>query len=704
MTPRFGPLQVASDHERVVTCQLVSPGSRFATPHHPDAHTEDGAWYALRADTHRGHSGEDAVALRVPHALVLRRAIAEKVLGPLARDGVVSFRPVTLVSNRIEAELTRPRKLSDDWLMVDTARRFPLDRDTLEPGCFESRSWENTDEVLDARRPWCSLVSRLLSAPRWSEGRAPTHSVFRLLELPAELMAEEALLRRLGSALGEGVLLRELRDARLFPVAELNAAPPFPESDAHGEAAGGAFFRVASGAASRSDRGEILRSPFWSWALARTLEGPADDTREAACRHPVTAAAYARDVDRAARADTRDAACGHPGSAISYMRHVDRGPHPATSSAFRDHLRVSKLEVEARALAERRVTPHTAPTRKPATQNGQGVTATPSRWVGLDASNAPMVAWRDGRTSPHAAPGVTEPAVGLIVLGAKTAAAAKKKTAKWNTLSAPGWMVFRRSVVEPALSGITDPALRWHAVSLVDATGVTVDEDWVVLEVTREWPLDRQACEATYHDRSNPHGTAVLQVAEVAYGAGRSPDVAAFLIGELPSIAVFRPEVADLIAKAVGRGLSCCKSLRLLPSYPRVGRTEQLGASSAATANAAAEAFWQLVAGSGDCALRADVCKSPHYGYWLARVVDQAPADDTRAAALLHTHYAAEYAQLVDRAGREDTRKVAAAHGLSALHYAKYVDRALKPTIVAALHEAGWGDTDLDTLGLPRQP
>lgn len=681
----------------MVACELVAPGERFAARRHPDRPYQDGPWYAVRVDSHRQRSGEGAVALRVPNALVLRRVIAEKVFGALVRDGAASFTAVTLVSNRIESELKRPRKLSDDWLMVDTGTRFPLDRDTLDPANFESRAWENTDGVFNAERRWSSLVSTLRSSPSWGEGRAPTQPLFRLLELPAELMAAEALLRKLRRALGKGVAVEEMRDARLFHVAELNAAPSFSETPARAAAAGAAFFRIASGKAGRSDRAKVLRSPLWSFALARVVEGAADDTRLAACQHPVTAAAYARDVDRQAREDTRSAACAHAGSAITYMRDVDRGPHPATSDAFRDHLQASKLEIEARKLAAQHQRP-AAPTGGSSCE-----VAKPSRWVGLDAGSAPMVSWRDGRPGPHEAPGIHNPEVGLVVLGAKTAAAVKKKTAKWSTLSSSGWLVFRRSAVEPVLASLAAPQLRLHTVPVVDAGGETVDDDWGVLEVPCEWPLDRDASKATFHSQDNPHATALLEIDEVCCGAGRGPDAPAFRLGDMPSIVVFRPEVADALVKAVGRGLSRCESLELAPSYPRVGRTQELGSLTSVQAGAAAAAFWRLVAGERDEALRLDTCRSPHYGYWLARVVDQSPADDTRAAALLHPHYAAVYAQLVDRQGRDDTRQVAAANGLSALHYAKYVDHALRPAIAAALHSAGWEDADLDTLALPRE-
>jgi hypothetical protein len=98
----------------------------------------------------------------------------------------------------------------------------------------------------------------------------------------------------------------------------------------------------------------------------------------------------------------------------------------------------------------------------------------------------------------------------------------------------------------------------------------------------------------------------------------------------------------------------------------------------------------------GEAFDRAACVAVPWPAYALARMVDLAPADDTRAGALMHPHTATLYARFVDRTPRDDTRRVAVLAAPSASFYASYVDRAIHPWVSTKLLASGWAEGDLD--------
>jgi hypothetical protein len=87
------------------------------------------------------------------------------------------------------------------------------------------------------------------------------------------------------------------------------------------------------------------------------------------------------------------------------------------------------------------------------------------------------------------------------------------------------------------------------------------------------------------------------------------------------------------------------------------------------------EAFYRLVADRAHASDRRAACASPITAYFLARIVDRAASDETRAGALLHPRYATLYARDVDRGARDDTRRAALKERFSAHAYLEQVER-----------------------------
>ena len=64
----------------------------------------------------------------------------------------------------------------------------------------------------------------------------------------------------------------------------------------------------------------------------------------------------------------------------------------------------------------------------------------------------------------------------------------------------------------------------------------------------------------------------------------------------------------------------------------------------------------------------------PHWAYYFARYMEQAPHDDTRRAACGDPYHAYEYAKLVDKCPRDDTRIAASKDSFQAFEYFADID------------------------------
>lgn len=319
-------------------------------------------------------------------------------------------------------------------------------------------------------------------------------------------------------------------------------------------------------------------------------------------------------------------------------------------------------------------------------------------WLGLEANvdHAPMASWGLDRQLPLGAPLPAQlPALSLS--GAKTAKAAARRLGTARALCLGRGFAVRHSLVAPVCAPEWGLDLRRVRVAFEDQV---LDEDWAILEPTTTWPMDRDASEATWACPSNPHGSFAKGLRVLRFGVGREPPAAAVRIGDLPSLVAYRAPVVLALQDACGPSLARHLDFASLFTRPLVSQgssTPPLGPDPADAAQAASS-FWSILGGTQ--ASREVVCRSPHYATWLARLVDRAPGDDTRAAAMRHPDYAAAYAYFVDRGPRDDTRLAAAANSGGATFYAQHVDRALTPPVVATLKAAGWSNDDLLTLGL----
>jgi hypothetical protein len=260
------------------------------------------------------------------------------------------------------------------------------------------------------------------------------------------------------------------------------------------------------------------------------------------------------------------------------------------------------------------------------------------------------------------------------------------------------WILRRRTA--EAIAALGRPGdIRLVPAPLVDEDGFLVG-DWVLLDVRARYPLDRMCASfsATWADR--PHASLIARVDRVAWSPDRAPAAPIFRVAEAPELLVARADVAARFTAILGPwvvpqlppydaathdGLPCAP-LRGIGGLHRAPPGDGPGLSiDEATGRAAFAALYRLLAGDGRSGDRDCACASPITAYFLARLVDAAPADDTRAAALTHPRYATLYARDVDRGPRDDTRRAAITDRASAFAYLDTVERAAHPDLVAAL-------------------
>ncbi len=662
----------------------------------PNSPHPSGSIRAFREREHRdydaGKGAHAVVALHCRGALVVRHSLVKGVLADALTRGEIAVRPVELSQRTAGSKPATAGVMEDDWILVDTLVRHPVDRSALEPSMFGVPGRGTADGAFDPSRPHASLVSHAPRDLSWSEGRAPHSVAFRLHELPANLYLEFSLYEMLNDALG-GALEIGSAGPVLNIVDDTVALPPFAQGEAAAKRSFNALYRLLADssrgeAASKRDQQAVLRSPIAATLLAMLVHrAPSADTRAAACQHPLYAAVYARDVDRAPRDDTRQAAAAAEASAAEYMRHVDRTMHPDIRETLVSSFRFKDYEREASQFAA--AAP--VPVRSAAGTRVHVPLMLADRKYGqvwITAADAP-----ERKLTPAALP-----LARLVVEDpkGKKGKGLRKRIAKLNALG-QGWLgplILRRSLVEPLLGPLGAEQVTLLPVALEDGIGV-VDADFVLLDVRAQVPLDREAAEATYLEPGRPNTSLVTSVSRFAYGSNRAPAESLFRVAEFPNVVMIEKSLLAELRVATGnavKSVSRHDHLPMLPAIPiwDVGspmiQKEEGGASSAA-------AYWRLsraheVAEDTE-ALRRQALQSPIYGYWIARHVDRAAKDDTRQAALAHPYYAALYARYVDAAPRDETRAAAACDAASAWFYANYVDIGLVEPIRSALMETG---------------
>ena len=279
-----------------------------------------------------------------------------------------------------------------------------------------------------------------------------------------------------------------------------------------------------------------------------------------------------------------------------------------------------------------------------------------------------------------------------------------KRLAKLDLLH-PGsghhWVVRRRAA--EAIAALGRPGdIRLVPAPLVDDDGV-LDPDWALVDIRAIFPLDRDAADFAATDATAPHASLIAEVRRVDWSPDRRPTAPLFRVAEAPELLCVRQDLLGQLQAILGPWVVAqptpydaarcdgvpCAPLRGAGGLHRqpVGQPAPPVPIDEETGKSAVEAFYRLFRGSADPADRRAACASPLTAYFVARIVDAAPRDDTRAGALLHPRYATLYARDVDGGPRDDTRAVALRERASAYDYLAFVERTPSPAFVAALGE-----------------
>lgn len=285
----------------------------------------------------------------------------------------------------------------------------------------------------------------------------------------------------------------------------------------------------------------------------------------------------------------------------------------------------------------------------------------------------------------------------------------------------PAAWVLRRSIVGRAFEAIPSSEVTLAPVEVCDDEGV-IDDDWILLDVRALFPIDRDAAVATYANPSNPHASNLLEVERFAWRPEREARYAMFRTAECPGVIFARSDLFKRLAAVLGKLVVGVEPPYApeeytggAPVFTSTWTPDPFGVlpeipSSPDEARRAATAFWDAYAGH---VARARVLESPHYAYWLAKVVDGAPRDDTRHAACAIPFYALMYARDVDRGATDETRRSVKQHEATALVYEMLFEgRKLgdepggppAPQVETVLHEPVSHFAEKDTRKGKRRP
>jgi hypothetical protein len=265
-----------------------------------------------------------------------------------------------------------------------------------------------------------------------------------------------------------------------------------------------------------------------------------------------------------------------------------------------------------------------------------------------------------------------------------------------SAIMVPSVLIVRKSLAEPVLRPLvtagdvvlrTVKVLRAFPSKKLPTNAEVMDEDFVLVDVRARFPVDRAMLPADAWEAKNPKRYASLLEwvpPDTAFGKGRAPRAAMFRVGEQPSLLLTERSLFTRLDRALGG------ALREGEMGPRFGMldafTEPRFKESAEEAEAAANAFYRMFGKkTSNPKDRALALKSPTWAYWVARLVDSAPKDDTRQAASGHPFYGYAYARDVDRGPHAVTRKAVRSEACAAREYAIHVDREVKADTRKAL-------------------
>lgn len=293
----------------------------------------------------------------------------------------------------------------------------------------------------------------------------------------------------------------------------------------------------------------------------------------------------------------------------------------------------------------------------------------------------------------------------LAIFPAKHRDVKLAKGVAWaNAIELPSLLILRRSLAEPVLRPAIlagEVALRQvhvygaHPSKRLDWKKGVIDDDFVSVESLARFPADRARLpDSAFNEDARGPYSALLQWVpeETPFGPERAPRLSMFRFGEQPSVLLLEKKLFDALARALG------PAIEVGESGPRFGmlngHTDPPLKEREPDAAAAADAFYRMYdARKSNARDRALTLASSIWAYWTARLVDAAPAEDTRAASARHAYYAYAYARDVDRAAHAVTRRGAARDECAATEYAVHIDRDVNATTRRAL---GYHATDVE--------
>jgi hypothetical protein len=266
-----------------------------------------------------------------------------------------------------------------------------------------------------------------------------------------------------------------------------------------------------------------------------------------------------------------------------------------------------------------------------------------------------------------------------------------------NAICVSSVLIVRKSLAEPILRKLVESGdvvlrdvrvMRAHPRKNLDWKSGTLDDDFALVDVRARFPADRASLPENAWEKQGKGGTyaSLLEWVppEATFGKGHAPRTPMFRVGEQPSLLFTEKKLFEKLDRALGG------ALREGEMGPRFGMldafTEPRFEETAADAEAAANAFYRMYAAERSSAKgRKLALRSAVWSYWLARLVDRAAAEDTRAAACTHPFYAYAYARDVDRAPHDLTRRSVRSDTCATKEYAIHVDRGVNDVTRKAL-------------------
>lgn len=307
---------------------------------------------------------------------------------------------------------------------------------------------------------------------------------------------------------------------------------------------------------------------------------------------------------------------------------------------------------------------------------------------------AELVAPGEEKTSGWLRPNDPLPPGPFALFPSKSAEVDLDKGVAWaNAIDVDSVFIVRRSLTEQIFAPLVEagevvlrPAhvYRAHPSKKLAWKKGILDDDFVFVDVRARFPADRAKQEASAFGGAPPYSSILRWVPSHDFGDDRAPRFSLFRVGDESSVLLASDSLFAALKRALG------PAIREGGSGPRfflldASSSPPIPASADAGA-AAADAFYRMYrTGKSRKADREAALASPIWAYWLALVVDRAPADDTRAAACRHPHFAYAYARDVDGGAHALTRKAVAKDKAAATEYAVHVDHAVHPSLRDAL-------------------